>query len=501
MKREHSSNGSNRIMTPPSRVTNLSTKPAFLRRRAMLRGIVAGGASVAVGLPLLEIMLNSHGTALAGGEPLPVRLVTWFFGNGINRARWIPGGVNTPVLGADYPISEHLTPLAPVKQYVSVANYFKNLCAQRITHHEGMTLFNAYSFDQSCPNNSPECFQGFYSNAAGPTIDQVAADHIGKLTPVRSIQLGVSKRISGADFGTTMHTLSHKSSTEPLPPQRNPKLAFYSLFGNIPSADDPAKPTRLSVLNAVREQAKRLDARLGAKDKARMEAHLEAISELEGKIDTMLPTCASPDEPTEENIDSGGVEPMQAVSRLMADLLTVAFSCDITRIASVLFHEGASDTVFPGTQDVTGHHNNSHMFYVDEQGVEQDGGGLAGFNTGLTFTMTELGYFLNKLMLTEDTPTTNILDNAAILIGSDCMDGWSHDFDERQSLACLVAGRGGGRLAHPGIHIMQEGRNICDISLTVLKAVVPEIESIGRLGQDPPATDTPVDELMSDETL
>lgn len=485
----------------PTRATNLSPRRNVLGRRAMLRGVLAGGASVAVGLPLLDIMLNSHGTALAGGAALPVRLVTWFFGNGVNRARWIPGGVTSPVTGARYPLSDHLQPLAAVRDYVSVPTYFRNECAQRQTHHEGMTLFSGFTYDASCPNNSPECFQGFYSNAGGPTIDQVAASYVGDLTPVRSIQVGVSKKISGADFGTTMHALSHKSTTEPLPPQRNPKLVYYTLFGSIPPLDDPSKPTRLGVLSAVREQARRLEGRLGAKDKARMDAHLQGISELESKIDAVVPTCATPAEPSEENVDVGGVEPLALVNEIMSDLLATAFACDLTRVASVLFHEGASDTVFPGTPNVMGHHNNSHSFTVNDQGQEEDFGGLAGFNAGLTFTMTQLGYFLNKLMTTEDTPTTNLLDNAAILIGSDCLDGWSHDFDARQSLACLVAGRAGGRLVHPGIHIVQEGRNISDVTLTVLKAAVPEVTSVGLVGQDPAASQTVVAELAAEDAL
>lgn len=483
----------------PTRVSNLSPRPNVLHRRAVLRGVLAGGASVAVGLPLLEIMLSSHGTALAGGQALPIRIATWFFGNGVNRARWVPGGVTTPVMGADYPLTEHLQPLESVKSYVSVPNYYRNPCAQRITHHEGMTLFNGYSFDQSCPDNSPDCFGGIYSNAGGPTIDQVAASFIGTTTPVRSVQLGISKRESGVDTGTTMHTLSHKSKTEPLPPQRNPKLAYLSLFGNVPPIDDPSKPTRLGVLSAVREQAKRLDKRLGVKDRQRLDAHLQGISELETKIDSVVSTCAVPEEPEQENIDVNAVEQLEDVNRVMSDLLAVAFACDITRVASVLFHEGASDTNFPNGGG-SGHHNNSHSFNVDEQGQES-GGGLQAFNAGLLFTMTQLGYFLNKLMTTEDTPTTNLLDNSAILIGSDCLDGFSHDYDSRQSLACLIAGRAGGRLVHPGIHVMEPGRSITDVSLTVLKAVVPEVASIGLLGDDPAASNTTVAALQAEDTL
>ena len=56
-------------------------------RRTMLRGVL-GGAAVAVGLPLLEISLDDHGTALADGGALPVRFGTWFWGCGMNPDRW-----------------------------------------------------------------------------------------------------------------------------------------------------------------------------------------------------------------------------------------------------------------------------------------------------------------------------------------------------------------------------------------------------------------------------
>jgi hypothetical protein len=63
------------------------SKKTRLGRRAMLRGLAAGGL-VGVGLPLLEIMLNSNGTALASGDPLPRQFMTWFFGNGVRLDRF-----------------------------------------------------------------------------------------------------------------------------------------------------------------------------------------------------------------------------------------------------------------------------------------------------------------------------------------------------------------------------------------------------------------------------
>jgi Protein of unknown function (DUF1552) len=463
-------------------------KRTALSRRTMLRGMLVGGGAVYVGLPILEAMLNSHGTAFAGGEPIPVRMFTWFFGNGVVKNSWIPGGLMNPLTGPNYPLSELLAPFANVREYVSVPTGFKNNCEMIISHHEGMTLFSGYTFDQTCMAGQ-DC-QGFFSNAGGPSIDQVAASVIGGLTPVRSLQTGVSKRQSGADFGTTMHTLSHKSTLEPLPPLLNPKDVFYTLFGSFTPQDDPSKPTRIGVLNSVRGNMAALKKRLGQKDNERMEAHLDGISELETKINAIAPLCAVPAEPIETNTDVNGIEPLAAVNQVISDLIVYAFSCDVTRIASVLFHEGASDTVFPDTTG--GHHGNSHGFGSDEQGNVTDYGGLEGLKLGVTFSMTQLAYLLEKLKNTPDGPDKNLLDNTAGLIGSDCAEGWSHDVQRDQ--AVLVAGGGGGRLVHPGIHYRSVDRNISDVSLTVLRAVVPEITSIGS---GAPYSNTPVAELSA----
>src|SRR5262245_47514124 len=114
-------------------------KRNVISRRTMLRGL-AGGTAVVVGLPILDAMPDDSGTALADGNPLPVRICTWFFGNGVLLNRWVPGGIRNPVKGPNYPLSEELAALAPVRDYVSVLSGFHNKCKYLITHHEGLTV-------------------------------------------------------------------------------------------------------------------------------------------------------------------------------------------------------------------------------------------------------------------------------------------------------------------------------------------------------------------------
>ena len=148
-------------------------KKTTLSRRTILRGMM-GGAATFVALPLLEAMMNDNGDALAGGQPLPKRFMTFFFGNGVRLARFEP-----PTTGANYTLSEELQPLAAFQDYMTVITGMQNKSSQLITHHEGTVAFNGYDFD----------YQGGLSSYAGsPTIDQVIADAIGQVSPTLSIQ-------------------------------------------------------------------------------------------------------------------------------------------------------------------------------------------------------------------------------------------------------------------------------------------------------------------------
>src|SRR5580704_18410787 len=87
-------------------------------RRKVLKGVL-GGSAVTVALPLLDCFLDGNGEALASGAPIPVRFGTWFWGCGINAARWFPDK-----LGADYDIKDELQPIGPYKNKVNVFSGF-----------------------------------------------------------------------------------------------------------------------------------------------------------------------------------------------------------------------------------------------------------------------------------------------------------------------------------------------------------------------------------------
>jgi hypothetical protein len=482
-------------------------KKTLIDRRTMLRGL-AQGAAVLVGIPLLDAMLGNHGDAFADGSPIPVRMITWCFGNGILLNRWVPGGIRTPVTGENYPLSEELAPLVNVQEYVTVASGFHNKCKYIMTHHEGMTIFNGYTMADR--NQGP----GIFSNARGPTIDQVYAEHIeassGKKPSIlRGVHTGILQQQSQADYGTTMHNVSHAGHLAPNPPIKNPQSVHQTLIDLFTPPDDPSKPTRLSIVDAVRADANDLKRRLGAKDKVRIDAHLSGLADLEHKINALPPLCELPAQPT---VTTDVIDGIVAINEAMSDLLAFCFSCDVTRVGSVLFVGGASEAPLvpnAGSQHGLSHSVSANALPYGSQNWKPDGptappysenGPIAQYNAGVVFTIKQLAYLLEKLKATPDAGNSNLLDNSVVYVSSDCSDGWAHDL---RDMPILICGKAGGKL-RSGIHFRDSNqRNASDVLLTVLQSCVPEATEVGSTtylleGEpDPAYSNTPVTELKA----
>ncbi len=430
-----------------------------LSRRTFLRGV---GAAVA--LPALEAMLNGHGTAWANGTPLPKRLCTWFFGNGVVLDRWTP-----TTTGAGWALSPALQPLVNVKEYVSVVSGCSVKTPNLRGHHNGVAaLMSGHPFIPLPPGNA-----GYSSKFGGPSIDQVVADVIAQGTVFPSIQLAVSKRVTKGE-GPTLQYLSHRGPDSPLPPEMNPAALFNRLFGSFEPKDprDPTDALRASVLDAVKEDAQRLQKRLGTSDRQRLDAHLTGISELRGQILALPPVytsaCVKPQPVTQTNTDTSGVEPIEPVARAMSDLLALAWACDLTRVASFQFSGSVGGAAYPMIGVGDNHHTISH-----------ETGRIDDLHTCAVFFVKNFAYLLERLKALPE-GAGNVLDNSVLMMTSDVAEGWTHGIHD---YPILVAGRGGGLLRHPGIHYRATGqRNTSDVLLTVMRAAGANVASVGSEG-------------------
>ena len=446
-----------------------------LPRRTFLRGLV-GGTAVALALPVLEVMLHDDGTRHADGSPLPLRLMTWMWGNGCRLEHWVPKAT-----GPDYELSPALKSLAPHKAEFSVLTGFKNPVAGRRGHHDGIAgLFSGYPFIALDPAGAP-----YASKFGGKSIDQQATDLIGASTMFKSLQIGVTKR-HVTNQGPTLETMSHRGPGQPLPMERDPQALYDKLFGAfvpVPGTGNDTTSLRVATLDAVMKDAKRLHGLVSTTDRQRLEHHLDSLFDLQKQILAIPPQCDLPMKPGKLDYNADGSEPLAAIIAVMSKLVAVAFACDLTRAVSYMFTAPSGGQQFdlltpsqfpefPGATDYS--HADQHMVSHMVAPYEQEF-----IHRCAEFCMQNFATLLGELKAVPEGNAT-MLDNMCVLAGSDVCEGWSHS---ESDYPIIVAGRAGGRLkSGVGHYRSTEGASITDIGFACLKAVVPNPDALTEYG-------------------
>jgi len=412
-------------------------------------------------------MLNESGTALAQStSPLSPLFVNWFFGNGTLPGLWKPGATGA---GSAWQLSHQLEPLAAVKSHLTVISGLEGkLVVSGVEHPSGSA---AASTGAPLSGNS----------VRAASIDQLVADAIAGDSLFRSIELGVTPATPNGPQDS-LHTVSHNGPNSRNNPEYDPRAVFKRLFlGFEPptdaGAERAAKVARVrgSVLDAVAEDAARLQARLGASDRARVEAHLVAIRAIEKRLETDTTetpaACVPPAAPTVgPDLNS---EAPPAVNSVMAELLTLALACERTRVASFMFSLPAAHVYYRhlGTNMNDDFHDK--ICHTDDG----DSSNQPRVDTGVLYAMKCLNELLVKM---KDTPhgASNLLDAALVYVTSDTAWGKIHD---RREWPVLLAGKAGGRLRGDEHHNFQD-ENISRALLTAARGAGAPLESLGLDG-------------------
>lgn len=298
-----------------SRQRSQLAKTCPLARRTFLRGT---GAALA--LPYLEAMMPSSAMAL----PEPVitpRLGIFYFGMGMNVRQFFPQEV-----GRDFTMPRILKPLEEHRGHFTV------LSGMYLKHGGGHK--GTYTFTTGIPREKKQAI----------SFDQIAANAIGRDTRFPSLQMSIKR---GTGFGgTDLATLAWNHQGVPLPAENDPTVLFDRLF-RPPTADQKARQStdfrhRESVLDLVRDDALRLKKKLGQADRQQLDQYFNSIHELEKELERQVQwsTKTKPD-PKLEGIgdystpiapDRDGEFSYETYSKLMYDLIALAFQTDSTRV-------------------------------------------------------------------------------------------------------------------------------------------------------------------------
>src|SRR6266545_1279039 len=299
-----------------------------ISRRTILRG-----AGVAMAVPWLESLPAWGNTAF------PKRFAVLFMGNGINGNHWWAKGA-----GAEMKLSKSLAPLEPLKTKINVINGLFNKPAVGMGIHPGQTgnLLSGVPIQKGPIVRS------------GITMDQVLANRLGRETPQSSIVLACEQPMTGyheTNFSMAYSShISWQSPDSPVPNEVYPSLAFDNLFENRGSL------RYSSILDRVKDRAESLAHKAPAADKAKLDEYLTSVREVERRIERMRALKDQAEDQaklknrpvfTMERPQNGLPEDLREHTRLMCDIIALAFQTDKTRIASLLLARDLSSLYYP----------------------------------------------------------------------------------------------------------------------------------------------------------
>jgi hypothetical protein len=427
----------------------------FINRRGVLRGML-NGAAVAVSLPMLDCFLNTNGTAMASGAPIPVRFGTWGWGLGMSKSIFVPKKT-----GADFDLPEEIACLAPVRDKI---NLFTNFNAMRdanpnLCHTTGWIILRSGSAPATTIARP------------GETIDVTVAKKIGTTTRFPSVTV--------SSTGDPRDTYSYESATSINNAEGTPLGLYTTMFGadfQDPNAKEfkpnPRILLRKSVLSGVNDDAKKLMTEVGAADKARLDQYFTGLRELETQLDRQLQkpeprdacrVAAAPPE-LKTGVD---YELVAQRHKLFTDLLVMAVACDQTRVFNMTYSKSFASTTKPGYEKP--HHTASHEEPVDEK---------LGYQPMVSWflrrSFESWAYFVEAFSKVKEGDGT-LLDNTLIYASTDQSFAKIHSIE---GLPMFTAGRAGGKFK-TGLHIDGGGTQGARLGYTVMKTLDLDITSWG----------------------
>jgi Protein of unknown function (DUF1552) len=431
------------------------TKKA-IPRRAVLRGL---GATLA--LPLLDGMVPAL-TALDRTAARPInRFGVVYVPNGMIMQNW------TPVAeGAAFDLTPTLSPLAPFREQILVLSGLS--CVPTPGRPGGA---HAKASTRFLTDVSPPTSETWLD--AGISMDQILAKELGKRTQLASLELAMEagETAGACDVGFACaytNTISWRSANTPLPTENNPRAVFERLFGESGSTDPKARLARIqherSVLDSVTQEVAHLQGTLGRGDRAKLVEYLEAIRDVERRIQKAeeqsgreLPVIDHP---------AGIPATYQEHAKLMFDLEVLAYQTDLTRVITFMLGREFSGVTYPQIGVPDAHHPISHHQREPEKVAK-----VAKINR---YHVELFTYLLEKLRSTPD-GDGSLLDHMTMVYGAGMADSNSHSPID---IPLLLAGRGAGHLKG-GRHIRYRDTPLANLHLTLLDKLGVPCDRIG----------------------
>ena len=430
-------------------------------KKAIPRRTVLQGLGATVALPFLDSMVPAFGSLSAAGKA-PLRFTIVKVPNGVIVDKWLPATQGALTL------SPTLEPLAPFKDQLLVLSGLSHMIAERRageTSGPHSRASGGYLTAVHC-DRAPEV-------KAGISLDQQVAREFGKDTQFPSLELAIEPGVTAGSCDGDLscaytNSISWRSESTPMPPEYNPRAVFERLFGDNNTTSPAERRARLaedrSVLDTAVQHVARLAASLGAGDRGKLSEYLDAVRDIERRIqvaeaqsDQELPLLERP----------GGVPAtFEEHAKLMFDLQLLAYQTDMTRVTTFMMGQELSVRTYREIGISEPHHPLSHHANDPDKMAK-----VARINA---FHIRNFGYFLEKLRSTPDGDGT-LFDHTVLMYGACLGDGNVHANFE---LPVLLTGGGAG--LRGGRHVRYtEAPPISNLWVSLLELLGTPVNTFG----------------------
>lgn len=409
----------------------------LIDRRTCLRGI---GASLA--LPFLESMGWAEVIKGKVNKP-PVRISFMYMPHGVIMDQFWPASADS-FLKAPPPALESLRPV------LNQCLLMKGISGVPISPFNGAP--HALELSTWLTAMLPDSDTRNRINI-GISADQIAANYIGGLTSLPSLELATMPQThkenqEGLNEGYYSHC-SFRSATQAVPAETNPRSVLNRLFGKSdrPGQTTQTDPLDRQMLDLVIGGAKDLRRKLPQNDQQKLDEYLDSVRAVERRIASIeyrqkeaalekagvaaSKRKASDSPPIEIKIPVG--DKRSEYMQIMCDLNVLAFQTDTTRVSTYI-GSTPNGVSYPELGFNDAHHSQTH---------HNNEAGKVGKVAAITkFNIDQFAYMVKKMASLREGDGT-LLDNCIMMWGSGLEDGNKHS---RENLPFIIAGKGGGSI-------------------------------------------------------
>ncbi|MDF1849351.1 MAG: DUF1552 domain-containing protein [Verrucomicrobiales bacterium] len=405
------------------------------------RHFLTGTGSALLGLPLLDAMRPAFSQDTVSHSPH--RFIAMCATLGFHGPNLFPA-----MPGRDYELTPYLSKLKD--------------------HRDDFTLFSGLCHPNQQGNNGHASEMTWLTSAQRPglagfrntiSLDQQIARAVGTQTRYPYLALSTSDR-----------SLSWTANGVPIPAESSPEKLFTALFveGTPEQIEDQMKEVRRgrSILDTVMGDARRLEKKVGHRDRDKLEEYLTSVRDLEFRLQVSEDWIQRPKPKVEAEPPQDITDKLNAIGRqrLMNDMIVLALQTDSTRTITFQLSGMNAVPTLPGVN--TDWHNLSHHGKEEEKIKE-----LSIIEEAEFEAFAEL---LGKLKAIEENGKS-LLDHTSILYGSNLGNASSHNW---RNLPILVAG---GRYRHGSYvaHDAEDNTPLANLFVTFAQRMGLETDHFG----------------------